>query len=205
MQIPDYVTEQIERRYDGRFRIRWSDVDHVFFIEQKVRRAIAEGFAPLKFKSERHRKLTFENQVRARDGYILSMKISPGTHTRCVACNSYIAVPAFKTAQVACPRCKENGTTTSFVGGYFPLGDALLDELDRTDPDRGGNERVQADGVRLNAEHEKDAMYALTEPTEAAFRERFNRLVGIPQTGYSGATKMWTDAPTGKQSWVPAQ
>jgi hypothetical protein len=189
MSIPEYFAEALETRFGGRFRIRWSDVEHVFMLEQKVRRALAEGFAPIVIKSERHRKLTFENQVRARDGYVLSMKITPGTHTYCAKCDAKMDVPAFKSAQIPCPVCAQSGHRTVFAGGYWPLSDALLHELDRTDPDRGGSERVYKAQQAAQMFAEKQQEWEITNPAEAAFKERFNRLVGIPQTGYTGKVK----------------
>lgn len=189
MNIPEYFKEALETRFQGRFRIRWSDVEGVFLLEQKVRRAIAEGFAPIVIKSERHRKLTYENQVRARDGYVLSMKITPGTHTYCPRCNAKMNVPVYKTAQVACPICAQSGYRSVFAGGHWPLNDSLLHELDRTDPDRGGNERVFRAQQAAMEFKEKMQEYAITSNADAAFRERFNRLVGIPQTGYTGKVK----------------
>ena len=123
MQVPEHITEQIERRFNGKFRLRWSDVEKMFLFEQKVKRGIAEGFAPLDFKNGQERKNRYENVIRARDGYILTMQISPGTSMRCKVCNSEIKVPAFKTAQVACPFCEHKGRRVMYTVGYFPLSD----------------------------------------------------------------------------------
>lgn len=183
MSIPEYFTDALETRFGGRFRLRWSDVEHVYLLEQKVRRALAEGFAPIVIKSERHRKLMYENQIRARDGYVLSMKITPGTHTYCTRCDTRMDVPAHTMAQVACPICAQQGHRSTFAGGHWPLNDALLHELDRTDPDRGGSERVFKSQQAAQQFKEKQQEWEITNPADAAFRERFNRLVGIPQTG----------------------
>lgn len=201
MHIPEHVTEQIARRFGGRFRLRWSDVEHLYLYEQKVRRGIAEGFAPIHVKSERHRKQSYENQIRARDGYILTMKIAPGTHVDCPECGMDIPVPAFRSAQVHCAFCKTKGRQNVFNGGYWPLGDTLLDELDKLDPDRGGLDRVLKATTDASefAEHERE--YKVTSTADAVYREEFRKLFGIPQTGYSGATKMWQDAPESKKTW----
>lgn len=201
MSIPEWFEEQLERRFQGRFRLRWSEIEHVFMLEQKVRRAVAEGFAPRAFKSERHRKLTMENYIRARDGYILSMKISPTTRAYCQRCDTRLDMPAMQTAQVTCPVCMSHGHRTVTMGGYWPLNDALLHELERTDPDRGGNERVFAAQQAAEQYRELSAELAITRPADAAFRERYRRLVGIPQVGLSGKTASWTDAPVSKPTW----
>jgi hypothetical protein len=39
MNIPEWFSEALERRFGGRFRVRWSAVEGVFLLEQKVRRA----------------------------------------------------------------------------------------------------------------------------------------------------------------------
>jgi hypothetical protein len=202
MTIPDYIEEQIERRFHGRFRLRWSDADQMFHYEQKVRRGIAEGFVPIATKSERHFKSRYDDQIRGRDGYVLVMKIAPGTQTRCTVCHGDISIPAFKSAQVNCGFCASKGRRSSFVAGYFPLSDSLLDELERIDPDRGGNERVFDAQRKAELFREREQEWNLTAPAEAAFRERFNRLVGIPQVGLSGKTSAWTDAPESKKTYL---
>lgn len=202
MSIPDYIHEQIERRFQGRFRLRWSDAENIFLYEQKVRRAVAEGFAPISVKSERHYQSRYEDQIRARDGYVLVMKVAPGTQTRCTVCHGTVSIPAFKSAQVHCGFCASKGRRSDFVAGYFPLSDSLLDELERIDPDRGGNERVFEAQRKAELFREKELEWNLTAPAEAAFRERFNRLVGIPQVSLSGKTAAWTDAPESKKTYL---
>lgn len=190
MTIPDYITEQIERRMGGRFRLRWSDVEQAYLYEQKVRRGLAEGFAPLTFKSARHHKQAYEDQVRARDGYVLVMKIFPGTRTSCPSCHGELEVPAFRMAHIRCPRCAKKNLTSVVMGGFFPLSDSLLEELERGDPDRGGTERVLAAAAKRQQQAEKEQEYAITAPAEAAFRERFRRLAGIPEVGVSSTRWM---------------
>lgn len=201
MFIPEFVTEQIERRFGGRFRLRWSNVENVFLYEQKVRRALAEGFAPKEFKSERHRKQTYEAHVRRQDGYMLTMKIAAGTTVECPTCGGDIKVPAFRSAQTHCGFCKSKGRQSVFNGGYWPIGDTLLDHLDKMDPDRGGLDRALDANTKsdLWAEHERE--WQVTSTADAAYRENFRRLVGIPQTGLSGSTKMWQNAPESKKTW----
>ena len=201
MYIPEHVEEAIASRFGGRFRLRWSDVNHVYFYEQRVRRGLAEGFAPIKVKDEKHRKLTWENQKRAADGYILTMQIAPGTTVFCNHCGGKISVPAFKWAQSYCAFCKMAGRHSVFNGGYWPIGDTLLDELDRLDPDRGGLDRTMYEHDASVKEQEFQAEYNFTAPADAAYREEFRKLVGIPQTGFSGATKMWQNAPESKKTW----
>jgi hypothetical protein len=186
MGIPDYMHEQIERRFNGRFRLRWSEVEQMYLFEQKVRRGLAEGMAPLSFKNGQERKLRLEDVIRARDGYILTMQISPGTSTRCRICNTTLAVPAFKTAQIACPYCAVKGRTVTQTVGYFPISDSLLDELEWMDNEKGGDKRRAIKAEQIEARREAEALYKVTAPAEAAFRQDFNKLVGIPQKGMNG-------------------
>lgn len=201
MGIPEYVTEQIQRRFGGRFRLRWSNVENLYLYEQKVRRALAEGFAPKDYKSARHRKQHFENHVRAAEGYILTMKIAPGTNVECPICGGDIKVPAFKSAQSHCGFCKTSGRQSVFNGGYWPIGDTLLDHLDKMDPDRGGLDRALAANIKADQLAEHEQMWQVTSTADAAYRENFNKLVGIPQAGLSGSTKMWQNAPESKKTW----
>lgn len=201
MYIPEHVEEAIASRFGGRFRLRWSDVNHVYFYEQKVRRGLAEGFAPLAIQNAKQRKLAYENLKRAADGYILTMQIAAGTSVECPHCGGKISVPAFKWAQSYCAFCKKSGRHSVFNGGYWPIGDTLLDELDRLDPDRGGMDRTMSDHKKAEDNREFQAEYNFVAPAEAAYREEYRKLVGIPQTGLSGATKMWQNAPESKQTW----
>lgn len=193
MLVPEYITEQIDRRFNGRFRLRWSDVDKMFLFEQKVKRGIAEGFAPIGYKNGQERKVRYEDQIRARDGYILSMQISPGTTMNCKVCNTEIKVPAFKTAQVSCPFCEHKGRRVLYTVGYFPLSDSLLDELDRTDIDRGGDVRVTKEREKRERMREAELNSKLWTKAEAAFRQDFNLIVGIPQKGMHGKVLAGTE------------
>lgn len=193
MHIPDYVTEAVERRFDGRFRLRWSDVDHMYLFEQKVRRGIAEGFAPTGYKNGQERKRRYEDDIRARDGYILTMQISPGTHMHCKVCHTELKVPAFKSAVVSCPFCAMKGRRVTYTVGYFPISDSLLDEFDKMDINRGGHERMQANQAKRERMREMERESKLWGTAEAAFRDDFRALVGIPQRGMHGKVLTGTE------------
>ena len=156
MRVPEYMTEQIARRFSGRFRLRWSEVEQMYLYEQQVRRGIAEGFAPIRIKNETHRRQTYEDQVRVRDGYLLTMKIAPGTQTRCAGCNGTVQIPAYKLALISCGYCATKGRNVSFKGGFFPISDTLLEEMEKIDPDTGGMDRVMAAAMKAEVAREKE-------------------------------------------------
>ena len=186
MHIPEDFTERLERQFRGRYRIRWSDTRNEYLIEQKVRRGVAEGFVDVGLNSTAQLRRHADDYIRARDGYVLTMAVKPGTRTWCHECNTQMDVPAFDTAVLVCPFCRSKGRYRAQVAGYFPLGDTLIDHLKMIDVDNDGNDRV-AEAVDL---HNEFLMFEntmrLRRHVDAGARERYNRLVGIAQVGQTG-------------------
>ena len=119
------------------------------------------------------------------------MSVRTGTLMDCPRCGTELKVPYMETHLVSCPYCKLRGKNSTFAAVYFPLGDSLIDYLKTIDPENPASERLAEDLDRqnemLSAMMERDALRDGT----AAAAERYNRLVGIPQVGLSGKTKMW--------------
>lgn len=177
MQAPDSFVSRLHEAFDGRLRIRFSDAEQNFHIEQKVGRAVV---APVRVDEGR------DDLIRARDGYHPVMTITPGDRMRCPACHYTLQVPVRDTADVRCGFCALKGRTTRVVAGFWPLDDSLIDHLRKIDPLRDGQSELAEEADRHNRmllQAEEDAAVA---PGFAYADENFNRLVGIPQVGYTG-------------------
>jgi hypothetical protein len=187
---PEEFVERLEREFGQKYRIRWSPTKNEWHLEQKVRRGLAEGFMDVNsFKNEKNRRNGQDDLIRLRDGYVLTMAIKPGTFTHCGECNTKFDVPAFDTKAVSCPFCMARGRHRYQVAGYFPLSDSLIDHLRKIDADRGGVERTSREVTHQNELLELSNYMDLRRRTDAGTRERFNRIAGILQTGYTGTDK----------------
>lgn len=174
--IPQSFEERLKREFDDRLRIRWSNRAGEFQIEQKVGTRVE---APVGDDDE-------DALVRARDGYAYVMSVRDGDRMPCPTCNYTIQVPYLETVHVACPYCKMKGRKTYIAAGYFPLDDNFITYLRQRDPLRGASkELAEAIDRRNKAMIEAKERETLNNST-AAFGEKYNKLVGIPQVGYTG-------------------
>lgn len=80
----------------------------------------------------------------------------------------------------------------------WPLNEALLEHLRKTDPERDGLARMWADLERDEAAKVASDTRTKKNIAEAIWKEEFTRLFGIQSRGYEGPAKYWTDAPTSK-------
>jgi hypothetical protein len=185
---PDSFVEKLEREFRGRLRVRWSRERNEWHIEQKIKRGLFPGTKP----SKRGWDETADAYIRHRDGTIFVMAVRTGSLMDCPRCGTELKVPYMETHFVRCPLCQLRGYTNAYPVVFFPLGDGLIDYLRKIDPENPLSERLNEDLERQNellAETmERDALRL----GEAAAHERYNRIVGIPQTGWTQATtKMW--------------
>ena len=67
------ILERLDREFRGRLRLRWSNRKQEFQLEQKVRRALAEG--PVKDSQD-------DDGIRRRDGYLYVLQEHPGDDLR---------------------------------------------------------------------------------------------------------------------------
>jgi hypothetical protein len=185
---PAEFVEKLEREFRGRLRVRWSRELNEWHIEQRVRRGLFPGTKPSKKGWDE----TADSYIRHRDGVVHIMSVRTGTKMRCQKCNTELSVPYMETHFVGCPYCKLRGYNSTYAVVFFPLGDSLIDYLKKLDPENPLSERLAEDLDRQNqALADKMERDALAEGTAAA-AERYNRIVGIPQTGWTAnSTKMW--------------
>ncbi len=189
--IPEEFLERFNDRFGANYRIRWSNARNEYHIEQKVGRALGEGFVDVSARNEKDYLENYDDRIRAKDGYILTFAVRPGTSMPCTECGLKLKVPAFRFESVQCPLCAMRGKTRMHDVGYFPLSDSLLDHLQKIDVFSGGNERVQEAVKKRNEFVMREQEMSLRRFIEPQIRERYNRLVGIPQWGRSGDQPMW--------------
>lgn len=172
-------------------RIRWSKGRGEWHIEQKVGRA---ALPPLRIDE------VDDRFIRARDGYQFVCAVRPGTKMPCGVCGLDMQVPVLKFARLTCAYCMKKATDPRTppkerkifrtTVGYFPLGEALLEHLRKTDPYRGGTERQEAE-LKLFAE--RKAMSELRERLnhgEACFKDHWNFMHNTQSVGYTGFNRI---------------
>lgn len=187
MHAPDSFVEKLEREFRGRLRIRWSFQRHAWLIEQKMKRGLFSGFKPTKKGWDE----TSDKYIQTRDGVLEIMEVRTGTYMTCPKCSHELKVPFMQTTSLRCAYCKLLGKEPSVNAVFIPLNDTLINHLKSIDPENPISEQLAADLDRANealaAMMEKDALNA----GSGAVLERFNRIAGIPQTGYTGRENAW--------------
>lgn len=190
MEAPREFLDRFEEEFGDNYRIRWSDARHEWHIEQRMGTGFKQEI-DISPNSERDYRTAYDDRIRARDGYILTLAVSPGTRTKCEECHTWVPVPSFRFEAVNCPFCELKGRKRLVTGGYFPLGESLLEHLRYIDVYRGGNQRVREAVLRRNKFIEDEALATFRRETNAGLKERFNRLVGIPQWGRTTGLPYW--------------
>lgn len=183
MTLTGEFARRIQREFDGRLRIRWSNKRREWQVEQRVARSQV-AHAPISDGDD--------SAIRARDGFVYVMSIRDGDRMPCPAGDgTTLRVPVGHTGEVLCPTCKRHGRTGRYAAAYFPLdGDSLIQYLRRLDPLLGWNRGITKD---INAQER--AVYLAKErkvsnAIEDGALENWKKLAQIPQWGYTG--KMFT-------------
>lgn len=193
--IPEHFQERLESEFHGRYRARWSDARGEIHFEQRI----GAGFHPGTLKIQPHNKAQYQarwdDMLRARDGYVLTFIVTPGDRTECPRCRATLHVPVKQFTHLTCPSCEKGGRKTTLTVGHWPLGDDLLQHLRRIDAYTGGHDRVQADMAKSTAAKTAQDARDLVRDGEAALRERFKAMVGIPSVGRTNDAPYWSDAP----------
>lgn len=195
MTIPETFADRLHTRFNGRFRLRWSEVEHQYLLEQRVARGLAPGLMKFEFDNERKRKYQLEERIRQQDGYILTAVITAGTTAYCPRCESPTPSPRFEFQVSFCAPCASHGVEQLVHSGFFHFNDQLLEAIEEIDPHKDGVDRTIAKTIRHNEARERELEYQLMAPIEARFRDDFKRLVGIPGVGYTGRIFAGSDGP----------
>lgn len=195
MDISQDFQDRLALRFDSRYRLRWSDAESNYHLEQRVARAKAEGMVNLGSKNALDRKMNYEDRVRARDGFVLTAKIMPGTKAPCVVCGTEMPIEPFKFVSKRCEHCAWMGRDVNVVAGYFPIGDTLLDHLDKIDAYKGGNDRVSKSVASKMFRKEIADEMDLYNYMRDATNDRWRRLAGNPALGYTGKIFTGSEGP----------
>ena len=169
---------RLSRLFDNRLRIRWSNQRDEWHLEYKVGRGREANFFVSSYD---------DGAVRARDGYAFLMSVREGDRMPCPKCGCTLKVPKFELGHAICDYCKLNGKGGKFTACYFPLeGDTLIQHLSRIDPLRSWRDNLHkvadANNEKLLAIKERD----FGNHVEGVAKDYYNKLAGIPQTGYTG-------------------
>lgn len=176
-RVPAAFAARLSRTFEGRLRLRWSSARQEYHLEQRVRRALAEGYV-----KDSHD----DDGIRRRDGYLYLLSIRPGTSMPCPRCGIKLAVPLHEIREISCPMCKVQGHEYRIAAGFFPLNDQLLDYVKTLDPTRDASRqlrnRVDTHNMALQTRQGQAVLNATTD----AANDDFRRIAGIPMTGYTG-------------------
>lgn len=174
---PNAFMERLEEVFGSTLRIRWSVVQGAWQIEQKVARA---SFAPLGRNAFR------DDVIRAREGYDLVMVVQAGPEMHCPICDTPVQAPKLETAEVTCKACRRAHSDARIMGGWFPLGEVLIEHLKKCDPERVDQRR------RVAAE--SDSAWHLKQLLEASQRREIAAQYGdalrdqMPKAGFPSLT-----------------
>ena len=178
VEAPEGFRKSLERQFDGRLRVRWSEAKGEWHIEQKMRRSRLA-----------HKRLvggSYEDDevVRAADGYAFVLAVRPGNRMPCPKCGKVLGIPELRMKRSTCPLCG-----ASFLAVYYPLGDMLLEHLRYTDPYRDGLDRIFQDQERAEQQVKATQIRDRHNEGEAVWKDHFTQIAGIQSVGYTGVEK----------------
>lgn len=107
----------------------------------------------------------------------------------CPQCNLPLKVPELRFKEVRCEHCIRRGRDGRILAGYFPLGEALLEHLRRTDPLRGAIERLSQEADKHNQRLLESRAREVANTIDAT-RDDYPFISGIKQVGFTGNTKV---------------
>lgn len=177
---PDFVSK-LESEFPG-YRVRWSLKNERWAVEQQVGRGALPGSYP-EDKWD-------DGTIRAAEGYWLILEVSPRSETKCPECGFFFKLQHLKIAEAKCDYCISRGLDGRYMLGYFPLGEALLNQLRKTDPKRDGIQklakRMDAKNKRILEQVRRDADSALMD----GLLDNKKQVFEIPSVSLNGAP-MW--------------
>lgn len=173
---------ELQLRMGRDYRLRWSPSRHLWCIEQQVGRAVYDVPG------------SDDAAIRIRDGYALCCEIHPTPWMECKECHLRLDLPVLGYGEVRCPYCEmKTGQVQAYFGGYYPLGEQLLQRLERTSPKRAEAWRMEMN--RKNRARLQERARDWDNYQDALWGEYYNRLADRPQVGYGGSIKstgVWT-------------
>lgn len=194
MDLDTQFQERLQQEFGDRIRIRWSQKQQSWLVEQKVARG--------QMYWDRYVPEHDDELIAVRDGYLFLMHITPGDRMRCPGnCGSTLKSPIRQTELVVCPVCKIRGYSHKHILGFFPLNDSFITYLKSIDPLRRDAKKDINKVDDYNERIVRGAQRRMSNEAEAYGKDEFARLTGIPTVGLSGSVKMWINAPESKPSW----
>jgi hypothetical protein len=174
--VPEEFAQRLASAFDGRLRIRWSNAEGAYHVEQRVARALVNFPAST----------TDDEAIRLRDGYHLIMVVRTGDRMPCPRCGATVKVPLRTSTLVTCEPCRQRGLEYRIAAAHYPLDDTLIDHLKSIDPLRGMSKALRAKVEAHNAAlTERQQQAVLNQLTDKA-NDDFAQIAGIPSVGYTG-------------------
>lgn len=178
----------LEKAFDGRFRLRWSDKLQEYHLEQRI--GVGRDLMP-PVDEEGNYDTYNDDWIRARDGFFKIMSVRAGDRMPCPRCGFDVKIPTMETRQVSCPYCsygKDDPKRQRWLASYFPLNHTLIDHIKEIDPENDGPERAkQRSQARRKAYLERLRKEALDEADyNVIFNE--NQAFQKPMVGYGQKT-----------------
>lgn len=181
--IPKDFQAGLDRDFRGDIRVRWSPVRNRWQIERRGRNV----------SSSTDPKDRFDTWVRSATGFYRITECSPGSLVECSHCGKDYSQPFMTLNAAKCPKCGAQELVMN-----WPLGEALLEHLRKTDPERDGLARMWEDLERDEARKLASDERIKKGMAEAIWKEEFTRIFQIQSRGYEGPARFWQDAPTSK-------
>jgi DNA-directed RNA polymerase subunit RPC12/RpoP len=128
--------------------------------------------------------------VRSATGYYRVLETSPGSLVECSYCGKDYSQEFMTLNAAKCTRCGKQEMVMN-----WPLGEALLEHLRKTDPERDGLGRMWADLERDELAKAKSDYREKKNLSEAIWKEEFTRIFDIQSRGYEGPARFWANAP----------
>ena len=174
-RVPVTFQTRLDEEFQGRLRVRWSEKQHEWHVEQKVRNGLAgrplvdDGYD--------------DDQIRAKDGYVWILSFKHGTQFDCPLCGLTLKAVTRQATMVSCKHCQLKGYEHRWLGTHWPMDETLIQHLQELEAsiDTRGQSLAKAKRM-LQRQQER----AILDPTVAEFEDSFRALAGIPHVGYTG-------------------
>lgn len=180
-QVPQEFQDELERRFQGKIRVRWSHEWDEWHVEQKVRRGLA-GFGG------HHEDRWRDDLIRYRDGYVWIMSVKQGTRFPCPNCGLTLKAPSRTTEMVSCDHCRLKGYDHYWSACHWPLDSSLIEHLLKLQSEIDSRQDLIQQARTVQA---KEQQRRVLEPTLAGIEDNFNLGMGIQSVGYTGKEKAW--------------
>lgn len=191
-RIPSSFESQLQDIFHGRFRVRWSDKQHEFQLEQKVQTGQVLLPPPIDPDAPDHYDTYSDEWVRARDGYFFVMSLRNGDRMPCPTCGLTVPVPMMETRETVCEHCQFQGRDGHYRASFFPFNHLLLEHIRAMDPLSSDVKRTYK-AMQLR-QKEKWNRKMRAEVDQADYRVTFNKnqVEDNPMTGYGPKTAQHT-------------